>query len=60
MEVSEAIVVGGQTVIPVGSKAIGEVTSVRNKGTWGNIEARVLYVRGGDQQIRRARSTTRV
>jgi hypothetical protein len=55
MEVSEAVIVSDQTVIPVGSKAIGEVTSVRNKGMWGksgNIEARVLYVRVGDQQVR--------
>jgi hypothetical protein len=55
LEVSEAVVLSGQTVIPVGSKAIGEVTSVRNKGMWGksgNIEGRVLYVRVNDQQIR--------
>lgn len=55
LEVAEPVVLGGQTVIPVGSKAIGEVTSVRNKGMWGksgNIEGRVLYVRVNEQQIR--------
>lgn len=55
LEVSEAVTVDGQTVIPVGSPAVGEVTSVRNKGMWGKsgaIEARVLYVRANGRQIR--------
>jgi hypothetical protein len=55
LEVAEAVTVDGQTVIPVGSPAVGEVTSVRNKGMWGKsgaIEARVLYVRAHGRQIR--------
>jgi hypothetical protein len=55
MEVAENITVSGQTVIPAGTPAIGEITSIRNKGAWGksgNIEARVLYLRVGDRQIR--------
>ena len=55
LEVAEPVTVGGQTVIPVGSPATGEVTEVRNKGMWGksgNINARVLYVQVNGRQIR--------
>ena len=55
IEVAEPVTLNGQTIIPVGSHGIGEVTSVRNKGMWGksgNIEARLLYVRVGDRQVR--------
>ena len=55
IEVADAVTMNGQTVIPVGSHGVGEVTSVRNKGMWGksgNIEARLLYIRVGDRQIR--------
>jgi hypothetical protein len=55
LEVASDVTLGGQTVIPVGTPAVGEITSVRNKGMWGksgNIEARVLYLRVGDRQIR--------
>ena len=55
LEVAEPVMVGGQTVIPVGSPATGEVTEVRNKGMWGksgNINARVLYVQVNGRQIR--------
>jgi hypothetical protein len=55
LEVSEPVTVAGQTVIPVGSRAMGEVTDVRNKGMWGKsgrINARVLYVLVGGRQIR--------
>lgn len=55
IEVSAPVLMNGQTVIPVGSHGFGEVTSVRNKGMWGksgNIEARLLYIRVGDRQIR--------
>jgi hypothetical protein len=55
LEVSEPVSLNGQIVIPVGSRAVGEVTSVRNKGMWGksgNIDARVLFVRANDKQIR--------
>ena len=55
LEVADPVMVNGQTVIPAGSPGVGEITSIRNKGMWGksgNIEARVLYVRVGDRQIR--------
>ena len=55
IEVAEPVLLQGQTVIPTGSHGVGEVTSVRNKGMWGksgNIEARLLYIRVGDRQIR--------
>lgn len=55
LEVAEAVVVNGLTVIPIGSPAIGEVTDVKNKGMWGKsgkINARVLSVRVGDRVIR--------
>jgi hypothetical protein len=49
------ISLNGQVVIPVGTPGVGEITTVRNKGMWGksgNIDARVLYLRVGDRQIR--------
>lgn len=55
LEVSEPVSLNGQVVIPVGSRAVGEITSVRNKGMWGksgNIDGRVLFVRANDKQIR--------
>ncbi|MBN9787838.1 hypothetical protein DMP17_04445 [Pseudonocardia sp. TMWB2A] len=55
LETAEAITLNGMTVIPAGSPAVGEVTDVRNKGMWGKsgkINARILYVRVGDRQIR--------
>jgi len=55
IETAAPISLNGQVVIPVGTHGTGEVTSVRNKGMWGksgNIEARVLYLRVGDRQIR--------
>ena len=55
LEVADPVVVNGRVVIPAGSPATGEVTDVRNKGMWGKsgrINARVLYVRVGDRQIR--------
>lgn len=55
LEVSEAVRLNGRTVIPAGAMAVGEVTSVRNKGMWGksgNIDGRILYVRANGQQIR--------
>lgn len=55
LETTEPVRLSNQTVIPAGSPAVGEVTSVRNKGMWGksgNIEARVLYLRANGQQVR--------
>lgn len=55
LETAEAVTLNGMVVIPAGSPAVGEVTDVRNKGMWGKsgkINARLLYVRVGDRQIR--------
>ncbi len=55
LEVAEAVTVSGYMVIPVGSPAVGEVTSIRNKGMWGksgNIETRLLYISTQDRKIR--------
>lgn len=55
LEVIEPVLVNGQTVIPAGSPATGEVTQVRNKGMWGKsgyIGAQVLFVRANGRQIR--------
>ena len=55
LQTSEAVMVNGVTVIPVGSPAVGEITSVRNKGMWGksgHFGARLLYVTVNGRQIR--------
>jgi hypothetical protein len=55
LEVAEAVVVQGVTVIPVGSPAVGEITDARNKGMWGksgHLAARILYVTVNGRQIR--------
>lgn len=60
LEVAEPVMVNGVTVIPVGSPATGEITSVRNKGMWGKsgaIEVRMLYVTVNGRQIRLSGAT---
>ena len=55
LEVAESVMINGQVVIPVGTPAMGEITTVRNKGMWGKSGAfagRVIYLRVGDRQIR--------
>lgn len=55
MEVASDVVVNNVTVVPAGSPAEGEITSVRNKGMWGKsgkLEARALFVRVNGRQIR--------
>ena len=55
LETAEPIMVNGQTVVPAGSPATGEITEVRNKGMWGKsgrINARLLYLRANGRQIR--------
>lgn len=55
LTVSEDVKVNEQVVIPVGSPAVGEITSVRNKGMWGksgHIGAQLLYVQVQGRQIR--------
>ena len=55
LEVAASVEVNGVTVIPAGSPAWGEITSVRNKGMWGksgHLEARLLFARVNGRQIR--------
>ena len=55
LEVAAPVEVNGVQVIPAGSPAWGELTSVRNKGMWGKsgkLEARLLYLRVDGRQIR--------
>lgn len=55
LEVSEPVVLDGQTVIPVGSPAVAEVIDVRNKGMWGKsgrIGVRVLYTDVNGRRVR--------
>ncbi|WP_328592401.1 hypothetical protein [Flavisphingopyxis soli] len=55
LTVTAPVEVNGVTVIPTGSPAWGEITSVRNKGMWGKsgkLEAKLLFVRVNGRQIR--------
>lgn len=55
LEVAAPVEVNGVVVIPTGSPAWGEITTVRNKGMWGKsgkLEARLLFVRVNGRQIR--------
>ncbi len=55
MEVAEAVVIDGVTVIPSGSPAVGELTDVRYKGMWGKsgrIVGRALTVNANGRTIR--------
>ena len=55
LEVADPVMLNGQVVIPVGSNAVGEITSIRNKGMWGksgNIETRLLYISTNERRIR--------
>ena len=54
-EVSAPIEIEGRTVIPAGTPAWAELTSVRNKGMWGKsgkLDAQMLFLRLNGRQIR--------
>jgi hypothetical protein len=54
LRVLDAVSLNGHTVIPVGTRGIGEVTLVRRKGMWGKsgrLEFRPLYIVLGGRQI---------
>jgi hypothetical protein len=54
LRVDENVVVGRTTVIPVGAKAVGEVTHVKSNGAVGKagtVGAKLLYVELGDARI---------
>lgn len=60
LEVADPVMLSGQVVIPTGTYAVGEITSVRNKGMWGksgNIETRLLYISTNERRIRISGST---
>lgn len=55
LELIDGLKVGTETVIPAGSRAVGEIMSVTNKGMWGKsgkFNARLMYLRVGDRNIR--------
>lgn len=55
MDVLQPVMLGDKVAIPAGSRAIAEVSTVRNKGMWGKsggITARILYVEANGRQIR--------
>lgn len=54
LRVDENVVVGGTTVIPVGAKAYGEVTTIRSNGAVGkagSVGAKLLYVELGETRV---------
>ena len=62
MEVQESVRLNGQTVIPAGTRAVGEITLRKGKGMWGKsgkLEFRPLYIKLGDRQIRVSSNATR-
>lgn len=62
MEVQESVQLNGQTVIPAGTRAVGEITHRKGKGMWGKsgkLEFRPLYLKMGDRQIRISANATR-
>jgi hypothetical protein len=55
LEVTEDVKLNGRTVIPAGTRAVGEVTVAKRKGMWGKsgkLETTLLYLEVGDQRIR--------
>lgn len=54
LRVAEDVSVDGVTIIPAGSRGVGEVTRIDKKGMFGKsgkLDARVLYVRVGQTNI---------
>lgn len=55
LDVQQPLLLNSQVAVPAGSRAVGEITSVRNKGMWGKsggFTARVLYLEANGRQIR--------
>ena len=54
LRVLDAVSLNGHTVIPVGTRGVGEITLVRRKGMWGKsgrLEFRPLYLVLGDREV---------
>lgn len=55
LEVTEDVKLNGKTVIPAGTRGVGEVVVAKRKGMWGKsgkLETRLLYLEVGEQRIR--------
>lgn len=55
LQVADDVVVDGHVVIAKGSPAVGEVSAVTGKGSWGQrgrLGLRLLYARAGDRMVR--------
>ena len=55
LELVDPLKLGSVTVIPSGTRGVGEIMSVRNKGMWGksgHFDARLMHLRVGDRLIR--------
>jgi hypothetical protein len=53
--VQEAVQLNGQTVIPAGARAVGEITRRKDSGMWGKagkLEFKPLHIKMGERQIR--------
>lgn len=54
LRVTDAVSFDGHTVIPIGTRGVGEITLVRRKGMWGKsgrVEFRPLYILVGDREV---------
>ena len=54
LRVLDAVSLNGRTIIPIGTRAVGEITLVRKKGMWGKsgrLEFRPLHLVLGDRQV---------
>lgn len=54
LRVLDAVSLNGRTIIPIGTRGVGEITFVKKKGMWGKsgkLEFRPLYISLGDRQI---------
>lgn len=55
METVDPLKLGTATIIPAGTRAVGEITFVKNKGSWGKsgrFQARAMYLQLPDRTIR--------
>jgi len=61
LEVREAVQLDGQTVIPAGTRAVGEITRRKDSGMWGKagkLEFKPLHMKMGDRLIRLSASNS--
>lgn len=55
LETVDPVKLGSVTIFPSGTRAVGEITSVRNKGMWGKsgkFQARLLFLRLNDRNFK--------